>query len=248
MIRSCGRRGWRAVAAVIAAMTAARGAVAQSFELASPAGLVLHNVSAEAVTFAGRPAIRVTLSPETRKVYDRIRQAPPATPSATDRLETLALVPGVELGNGTIEIDLAGEPDPGAPAGARGFVGVAFRVQPEGRTYDAFYVRPTNGRAEDQERRNHTLQYVSEPDWPWYRLREETPGRYESYADVEPAKWIHLRIEIAGAKARLTVDGAEQPALIVNDLKSGADAVGAVALWIEGSTIAHFANLKITKQ
>ena len=28
--------------------------------------------------------------------------------------------------------------------------------------------------------------------------------------------------------------------------KSGADASGQVALWFEGSTIAHFANLKIT--
>jgi hypothetical protein len=42
---------------------------------------------------------------------------------------------------------------------ARGFAGIAFRVQPDLRTYDAFYLRPTNGRADDQVRRNHAAQY-----------------------------------------------------------------------------------------
>jgi hypothetical protein len=44
-------------------------------------------------------------------------------------------------------------------------------------------LRPTNGRADDQVRRNHSTQYISYPDFPWYRLREETPGMYESYSD-----------------------------------------------------------------
>jgi hypothetical protein len=198
--------------------------------------------------------VRVTLASAAQATYDRQRAAPPpptptagAAPPRVDFLELLAVVGGSEMSDGTIELDLAGEVKPGAPAGSRGFVGVAFRVQPDLRTYDAFYLRPTNGRAEDQERRNHTAQYVSHPDWPWFRLRAETPGRYESYVDVQPGKWIHLKIEVAGEKARLYVDGADQPTLIVNDLKSGAGGKGRVALWIEGSTIAHFANLTVTK-
>ena len=67
---------------------------------------------------------------------------------------------GVEFGDGTIEAEIAGSPAPNAPEGARGFVGIAFRVQPDLRTYDAFYLRPTNGRADDQVRRNHTTQYI----------------------------------------------------------------------------------------
>jgi hypothetical protein len=90
------------------------------------------------------------------------------------------------------------------------------------------------------------VQYISHPAWPWFRLREETPSRYESYADIEPAKWIHVKIEVAGEKARLYVNGVSQPTLLVNDVKSGANGKGGVALWIEGSTVAHFANLKIT--
>mgnify|MGYP003885129677 CR=1 FL=1 len=44
----------------------------------------------------------------------------------------------------------------------------------------------------------------------------------------------------------LTALGARVERVIVNDVKSGAAGKGGVALWFEGSTIAHFANLKIT--
>jgi hypothetical protein len=122
---------------------------------------------------------------------------------------------------------------PDADAGARGFVGIAFRLQSDNATYDAFYLRPTNGRADDQERRNHSTQYVSHPDWPWARLRKETPSKYESYVDLMPGVWTRIKIEVRGAVARLFVHGHEQPALVVNAVKSGAQAKGAVALWLD---------------
>jgi hypothetical protein len=158
----------------------------------------------------------------------------------------LALLNGVEFSNGTIEVDIAGEPAPGAGAAARGFVGVAFRVQPDRKTYDCFYIRPTNGRADDQERRNHAVQYISHPTYTWSKLRQETPSRYEAYADMLPSEWVHLKIEVDGVKARLYVNNATQPTLLVNDLKTGPSARGQVGIWFEGSTIAHYADLKVT--
>ena len=106
----------------------------------------------------------------------------------------LAIMPGLEFSNGTIEVDIAGEPAPAAGAAARGFVGIAFRVQPDRSNYDCFYVRPTNGRSEDQERRNHSVQYISHPQFTWSKLRQDTPSRYESYADMQSGEWIHLKI------------------------------------------------------
>src|SRR5260370_39257759 len=97
----------------------------------------------------------------------------------------LALIKGSSFKNGAIEVELAGRPTAGAFAGARGFVGVAFRVQGGGSKYELSYLRPTHGRADDMLRRNHSTQYASEPDWPWYRLRKESPGVYESYVDLE---------------------------------------------------------------
>jgi hypothetical protein len=125
-------------------------------------------------------------------------------------------------------------------------VGVAFRVQPDRQTYDCVYVRPTNGRADDQERRNHSVQYISHPVFTWMKLRQEFPSKYEAYADMEPAKWIRLKIEVRGERADIFVNGVTQPTLLVKDVKTGASGKGGVALWIEGSTIAHFANLRIT--
>lgn len=188
-------------------------------------GLTMHNTVAEPVTFSGKRAIKVT---------------GPGDGSH------LVLADGVEFSSGTIEVDLAGQPGTGSDGGARGFVGVAFRVQPDRKTYDCLYVRPTNGRADDQERRNHATQYISHPDYTWSRLRKETPSKYESYVDIGPAEWIHLRIDVDGVKAKLFVNGAKEPALIVNDLKTGAAAKGGVALWLEGSTLAHFANWKVS--
>jgi hypothetical protein len=95
-------------------------------------------------------------------------------------------------------------------------------------------------------RRNHATQYVSHPEWPWSRLRQESPGKYEAYVDLVPGEWTRIRIEIHGEQARLYVHGAEQPVLIVNDLKSGANAHGSIALWIDAGTIAHFRDLRLT--
>ena len=79
------------------------------------------------------------------------------------------------------------------------------------------------------------------------KLRQETPSKCETYVDLQPATWTEIKIVVEGDKARLYFHGNEQPPLIVSDAKSGVDGRGAVALWFEGSTVAHYANLKISK-
>src|SRR5262249_35728307 len=161
----------------------------------------------------GKKGLRVTISEEAAGRLQRM------SPEEQSRFEQLALIDGLDFANGVIEAAIAGAPAPGAPAGARGFVGIAFRLQNDLKTYDAFYIRPTNGRADDQERRNHAAQYVSHPDWPWFRLRKETPSKYEAYVDLMPGVWTKVKIEVRGERARLYVHDQEQPTLIVNDLK-----------------------------
>ncbi len=218
---------------------AAASSQARHFPLESTAGLRLHNVTAQAVTHEGKRGVRLTFSADAQPGV-------PAAPTQQQaRLEQLAVIEGADFSNGVIEAEIAGAPAPGAPEGARGFVGIAFRVQPDLKTYDAFYLRPTNGRADDQVRRNHSTQYISHPDWPWFRLRRETPSRYESYVDLVPGEWTRIRIEVRGNQARLFVHGQEQPTLIVNDVKTGAQGQGAIALWIGPGTVAHFRNLVV---
>lgn len=158
----------------------------------------------------------------------------------------LAILKGSNFSEGTIEVELAGAPRSDAKPTMRGFIGVAFRVRPNGEKFDCFYLRPSNGRADDQLQRNHSLQYVAEPEFGWKRLRTESPGVYESYADLVPGEWTKVKIVVKATTAKLYVNGAGQPALIVNDLKND-DKTGAIAFWSHTSTDGYFTNLRITQ-
>ncbi len=156
-----------------------------------------------------------------------------------------AIVKGLSFHDGTIELEVSGAPSKTADATARGFIGMMFRIQSDGAHYECIYLRPTNGRAGDQLQRNHAVQYVSPPEWDWKRLRDETPGQYESYVDMQAGEWTRMRIVVHGKDAALYVGGAAQPCLVVKDMKLG-DSQGGVALWIGPGTEGYFRDLSIT--
>ncbi|MES2649995.1 MAG: hypothetical protein V4717_24170 [Bacteroidota bacterium] len=159
---------------------------------------------------------------------------------------TFVKIKGVDFSNGTIEIKVQSKLLKNAPAFARGFIGIAFRINDSNTNYESIYLRPTNARADDQVRRNHSIQYYSYPDFKFDRLRKEAPERYESYSDMEMEKWITMRIEVKGTQAKLYLDNNKQPSLIVNDLKLGADAKGGIGLWVDIGTEGYFTGLQIT--
>lgn len=204
---------------------------AKTFRLDSLSGLEVVNIKAEVVDYRGRRAVRLVKRPDQDL-------------KAAQSKESLVILEGTDFKDGTIEAEIAGVPGEGAPEDARGFVGIAFRVTQHGEKYECFYVRPTNGRADNQLRRNHSVQYVSAPDYPWQRLRKENPGEYESYTDLDAGAWTKIKILVEGTKARVYVNGAEQPSLIVNDLKLG-EGRGQIALWTSVETDAHFSNLTV---
>ena len=225
------------VPAIVMALVLPAGVSAQvkNLPLTTTDGLTLIRAKAEPATHQGKQGLRVTVSEEA------LKQMKPGD----GELNPLAVIQGLEFSNGVIEAEIAGAPGPGAAEGARGFVGIAFRMQKDTQTYDAFYLRPTNGRAEDQVRRNHSAQYISNPAWPWPRLRKETPEKYEAYVDLEPGVWTKVRIDVRGEQARLYVHDQPQPTLVINDVKSGTQGSGAIALWVGPGTIAHFRNLTV---
>lgn len=157
-----------------------------------------------------------------------------------------AKLSNVDFHNGIIEVELAGKPLSTAAETARGFVGIAFRINEKDTKFECIYVRPTNGRADDQVRRNHSAQYVSYPDFPWQKLRKEFPEKYESYVDLEVGKWTKIKIEVTDSVAKLYVHGATQPTLIISDLKHGSAMRGSIGLWAGSGTEAYFRNLVVT--
>jgi hypothetical protein len=210
--------------------------VAQIFSLDSTNGLQPHDTNIEAVTYRGRKAVRVV----------------PAVPADAEMASAkndegggIVVLQSTSFHDGTIEVYVAGMPRAGSASDARGFVGLAFRVSADPSKYECFYIRPTNGRADDQLRRNHSAQYISMPDYQWSRLRKESPGQYESYVDLAPGEWTKIKIEVTDVKARLYVNDSTQPVLIVNSLKHE-DSHGSVALWIGMGTEAYFANLRLS--
>jgi hypothetical protein len=187
--------------------------------------LVLRGVVAEAKRHEGRDAVRLLEMNSSRD-------------------GGMALLEGVSFQDGTIEVDVAGRRGPYAVPDDRGFIGLAFRIRSGGESYEYIYLRPDNGRAADQVRRNHSTQYASHPDFSFARLRKESPEKYESYVDLVTGAWTHMRIDVSGTTARLFVHNAPEPALVVNDLKLGT-ASGGVALWIGPGTEGFFSNLRV---
>jgi hypothetical protein len=231
------RKACLAVGVLSTALLMPGASVAQTFELNSTKGLQPHDVTVAVVTHRRRKAVRVIPAADADAEL---------VASKNGEGGGIVVVPGTSFHDGTIEVDVAGKPRAGAPTDARGFVGVAFRVAADPSRYECIYIRPTNGRADDQVRRNHSTQYISMPEYEWSRLRREAPGQYESYVDLAPSEWTKIKIEVSGVKARLYVNDSPQPVLIVNDLKHG-DSQGLVALWIGLGTEAYFANLRISK-
>jgi hypothetical protein len=196
---------------------------AQNFPLTGTSDLAVSGGVQETVEYLGRKAVRLT--------------------TQTNE-DVFAFIKGLSFQDGTIEADVAVKTT--TPPGVRmpGFIGIAFRTRPDAAHYELFYLRPRNSESEDQAMRNHSVQYVAQPGFDWYKLRREWPWIYESYADLHPQTWTKVKIEVHGRSARLYVNGSENPSLVVNGLK-GEDLQGGVALWGYSGEEAYFSNLKV---
>lgn len=206
---------------------------AQTFHLSDATDLVPVNVKAAAAEYKGRKAVLIT------------RDVPKAGEVFKDGF---ALLKGVDFQDGTIEGEIALKVTApvGAPGMSRmpGFVGIAFRARPDASRYDLFYLRPGNSTSDDQSMRNHSVQYTSEPDYGWSKLRRQWPWVYEAWADLKTETWTKIKIEVKGRSAKLFVNGSEQPSLVVDGLK-GEDLRGGIALWGYPDEEAYFSNFHI---
>lgn len=143
--------------------------------------------------------------------------------------------------NGSIEFDVKGKSDPPQES----FVGVAFRVMDEA-TFDSIYFRPFNFGASEAERRAHAVQYMSLPEWPWYRLREEKTGQYEQPVNPTPDgdEWFHAKVTFNDRRIQVFVNNANEPSLDVKELSDRTG--GSVGIYCFGYGV--IANLQITTE
>jgi len=151
-----------------------------------------------------------------------------------------AVVAGPAFAEGTIELEVRGEDVQG-----QSFVGVAWNVQNDS-TYEAVYLRPFNFRTPDTARAKRSLQYVSQPVYPWPKLRAETPGKYEQPVRPipDPAAWVPLRLVVTPTQVSVYANGGAEADLVVQRL--GDVKPGPVALWVGNNSRGDFSNLKVT--
>jgi acetyl esterase/lipase len=213
--------------AVLAAIAMAPGehAAAQSVDLTRPASLRLVNRFATVVEHAGRRALQLDVRAQEQ---DRGIGG-----------EGLAYRPDVRLGDGEIDIDFVARDR---------FVGVAFRIL-DAETYDAVYFRPGAFASADPKERAQAVQYVSHPGYSWTRLRAEAPGKYESTIGdvvIKPDAWVRVKIQLAGGRVRVFVNGGARPCLDVPQLS--ATRGGAVGVWVGNGSAGTFAGLKVRRR
>lgn len=159
---------------------------------------------------------------------------------------TYAKVVGSTFHNGTIEVKMLSRLLPDAPDFARGFIGIAFRINQDDTAFESFYVRPTNGRIDDPIRKNRSVQYFSYPKYTFDYFRTLGITDFEGPADIGLDEWISLKAVIKEAKAAFYVNDSEEPVLVVDKMKHGAEAKGAIGFFVDIGTEAFFKDLKIT--
>jgi hypothetical protein len=176
-----------------------------------------------------------------------LRVAKDSTVKAVDE-PTYVRIKGIDFQDGIIEVKVLSRLLKTARPSDRGFIGIAFRIDEQHSKFEGIYIRPTNGRADDQVRRNHSIQYFSYPNFKFDRLRKEAPETFETYADMGLNEWITMRIEVKGKEVKLFLNNSQYPVLLVKDLKLGDKASGGIGLWVDVGTEGYFRDLKVIHQ
>ena len=202
------------------------------------------NISAEVNNFEPSKVFLFTEKIETENVLKVVVD----TSIKTFDEPTFAKLKNISFENGTIEVKVLSRLITNAPDWARGFIGLAFRIDDKNTKFESIYIRPTNGRTDNQIRRNHSIQYFAFPDYKFERLRKESPELYETYADMGLNEWITMRIEVKGKEAKLFINNSKHPVLIVKDMKLGENTEGSIGLWVGNWTEGYFRDLKVIKQ
>lgn len=149
--------------------------------------------------------------------------------------------------NGIIEVKMLSRLLSNAPDFARGFIGIAYRINDDDKKFESFYVRPTNGRqCSDPIRKSHGCQYFSYPKYTFAYFREHNITEYEAPVDIDLNEWIQLKAVIQNNIAEFYINDMNNPILTVNDMKHGSDLKGSVGFFVDIGTEAYFKDFKIT--
>ena len=136
------------------------------------------NTETEEAVVGGLPVLRVVKGEDKRMRFDE---------------NTYARLTDLDFHNGIIEVKMLSRLLPDAPDFARGFIGIAFRINEGDSEFESFYVRPTNAMTDDPVRRAHGCQYFSYPGYTFAYFREYGIEGYEAPVESGLNEWIDLK-------------------------------------------------------
>jgi hypothetical protein len=140
-----------------------------------------------------------------------------------------AILKDFEMRDAVIDVDVA------TPA-TRGFFGFQYRLTEDGANGEWVYLRQHKSGLPDAMQYTPVLNTGA--NWQIYN-----GAGFTGAVDIPKETWFHLRLEVAGAQAKLYVKDMDRPALVMPDLKSGVQK-GLVALHdLTGAT--YFSNFEI---
>lgn len=199
---------------------------------------LLNKVKASVVTFAGDEVLKV------ERDLDALPFDPERLEETVDEA-TYVKLKDFEFADAIFEVKVLARVQRPTPFPAsQGFIGVHFRTNHDNTAFESIYLRPNTGRADVQAYRNKTVQYFAYPAFKFEKLRKESPGLYETYADIGMDEWITMRIHVAGERAELYLNDAKYASFIVNKMK-GTSKSGSIGLYVDIGTEGYFKDFKI---
>ena len=202
----------------------------------------LHNVTGEIIKFQGKDVLKIERD-LTAIPFDSTN-----IEATVDEPHYAKLAGLDDFENGTIEVKMYSQLQNPAPyAGIAGFIGLYFRVAENDSAFESIYVRPKVGRVNNQQYRNHAVQYISYPHYKFDTLRKIAPFKYEGSAPVALNEWIAMRIEVNGETAEMFINDMKYSTFIV-DKMLGTHKKGGIGLYVDIGTIGYFKDLKVTKK
>lgn len=202
----------------------------------------LHNVTGEIVSFQGKKVLKI------ERDLNAIPFDVNNIEATVDEPHYAKLADLNDFENGTIEVKMYSQiQNPPPYAGVAGFIGIYFRVKEDDSAFESIYLRPKVGRVNNQQHRNHAVQYISYPHYKFDTLRKIAPYKYEGSAPVALNEWITMRIEVNGETAEMFINNMKYSTFIV-DKMLGNNKKGGIGLYVDIGTIGYFRDLKITKR
>ena len=140
-----------------------------------------------------------------------------------------ASVKDFEMRDGVVDVDMA-------TSSARGFAGFQFRIAADGKTAEEIYLRPHESGYPD------AIQYTpilsTGRNWQIYN-----GAGFTAATEIPRDSWFHVRLVVTGAQAKLFVKDMDEPALEMDDLKSGVEKGQLALLVLMGAT--YFSNFEV---